>query len=375
MTQPGFPSVADIDATASIAEPVLRNLRITATYAELSSAFMMWLPGGANWCTFATWASRQAGHTIRKEDLARVVAARLRTRLEHRPILRDARQLFGPAVDYLSAIVAEASQELPGINRASAAVAVGNRKVFAEIGREFARFLQWDGASIGEFTDGLRSGPPPEGQELLRRAFANYQAALRTVEATARAQLILLANIQIGLHEQTRLQPDIREAMDAALLDVAETRRLILERLEEWFGAGQFGHVHALAGRELLNAVADEVAEELRLVVRIVITDHLMSIGLPDDRTLRLGSDPVTSFPASLSTLTNPELMSLIREYDDMPDTPIGSAALDWSVLLQRLHFITDFFRGYQEDLSLFEPPFGAAQLAAIAGGRVPEHM
>jgi hypothetical protein len=373
MTQPVFPSVAEIDATTSIAEPILRNLRITAAYAELSNAFVMWLPGGANWCTFATWASRQAGHTIRREDLARVVAARLRTRLEHRAIFREARQLFGPAVDHLSAIVAEVSQELPGIDRASAAVAVGNRKVFAEIGREFARFLQWDGTSIGEFTDGLQGGPPPEGQELLRRAFANYQAARRTVDARARAQLMLLANIQIGLHEQTRLQPEIREALDAALLDVADTRRLILERIEERFGAEQFGHVHTLAGRRLLNAVADEVAEELRLVFRIVITDHLMSIGLPDDRTLRLGSDPVTSFPALLSTLTHPELISLIREYDDAPDTPVGSAAVDWSVLQQRLHFISDFFRGYQEDVSLFEPPFAAPELRAIADGRLPE--
>ena len=228
MTQPVFLSVADIDATASIAEPILRNLRITAAYAELSRAFGGWLPGGANWCTFAAWASLQAGSTIRKEDLARVVADRLRTRLEHRPILREAHQVFGASVDRLSVIVGDVSQALPGIDRAAAAVAVGNRKVFAEIGREFARFLQQAGASIGVFTDGLRSGPPPEGQELLRRAFANYHAARGSVEASARAQLLLLANIQIGLHEQTRLQPEIREVMDAALIDVADTRRRVL---------------------------------------------------------------------------------------------------------------------------------------------------
>jgi hypothetical protein len=33
------PSVADIEAVASTAEPILRNLRITATYAQLSGAF------------------------------------------------------------------------------------------------------------------------------------------------------------------------------------------------------------------------------------------------------------------------------------------------------------------------------------------------
>jgi hypothetical protein len=27
----------------------------------------------ANWCTFATWASKQAGRTIRREDLERAI--------------------------------------------------------------------------------------------------------------------------------------------------------------------------------------------------------------------------------------------------------------------------------------------------------------
>jgi hypothetical protein len=366
VTQSVHPTVTDIDATASIAAPIRRNLRITAAYAQLSGAFARWLAGGANWCTFATWASRQAGTTIRKEDLARAVASRVRMRLERRPVLGRAQRLFGVPVERLSALAGELSLGLPGIDRASDLVAAGNRKVFEEIGREFARFLSEPGASPETFTRGLRGGPPPEGQELLRRAFANYQAARDAIDATARAQLLLLANIQIALHEQTRLQPEIRGAMDAALLDVADTRRRILERVAEVIEAGPLGRVHSREGGVLLNAVADEIAEELRLAVRIVITDHLMSIGLPRDRTLRLGSDAVTSFPPALSRLTNPDLVSLLREYDATPDTPGGSAAVDWSVLAQRLHFIADFFRGYQEDSSLFDPPFDAAQLQSI---------
>jgi hypothetical protein len=278
-------------------------------------------------------------------------------------------------MERLSEIVGEVSQGLPGIDRASDQVAVGNRKVFEEIGREFARFLGEPGASTEAFTRGLRGGPPPEGQELLRRAFANYQAARDAIDATARAQLLLLANVQIGLHEQTRLQPEIRGAMDAALLDVADTRRRILERAAEVIEAGPFGHIHSGEGRVLLNAVADEIAEELRLVARIVITDHLMSIGLPHDRTLRLGADAVTGFPPVLSTLTNPDLVSLVREFDVTPDTPGGSAAVDWSVLPQRLRFIADFFRGYQLDPTLFDPPFDPSQLRDIADERVPDRL
>ena len=37
-------------------------------------------PGGANWCTFATWASRQAGRTIRGEDLLYRLQARAAAR-------------------------------------------------------------------------------------------------------------------------------------------------------------------------------------------------------------------------------------------------------------------------------------------------------
>jgi hypothetical protein len=375
VTESAYPSVTDIDAVASIAEPIFRNLRITAAYAQLSGAFARWLPGGANWCTFATWASLQAGTTIRKEDLARAVAARARQRLQRRPILRRAHRLFGVPVERFSALVGEVSQGLPGIDRASDSVAVGNRKVFEEIGREFARFLGEPGASMESFTRGLRNGPPPDGQELLRRAFANYQAARDANDATVRAQLLLLANVQIGLHEQTRLQPEIRGAMDAALLDVADTRRRILDRVTEVIEAGPLGLVHSGKGRLLLNAVADEISEELRLVARIVITEHLMSIGLSQDRTLRLGADAVTSFPSVLSILTNPDLVSLLREFDATPDTPGGSAAVDWSVLPQRLRFIADFFRGYQLDPTLFDSPFDPTQLQAIADERVPDRV
>ena len=369
------PSVAEVDATAAMAEPVLRNLRITAAYAQLSRAFAAWLPGGANWCTFATWASRQAGNTIRKEDIARVVADRLRARFAERPVLRHAHRVLGVSVERLSALAGDVTQALPGIDRASHMVAVGNRKVFEEIGREFARFLQLLPTAPETFVAGLRPGPPPEGQDLLRGAFTNYQRARDAGDGALASQLLLLGNLQIGLHEQTRLQPEIRGAMDAALLDVADVRRAMLEHLGTVIEAGLLRRVHLREGPRLLNSVADTMAEEVREVVRIVVTDRMMSIGLPHDRMLRLGSDAATTFDGPLSTLTHPELVTLLREYDITTDTPSGSGAVDWSVLPQRMHFIADFFRAYHTDRTLFDPPFLAAQLQAIAAGRVPPHI
>ena len=67
------PTVSDIDTIGAIGDPVIRNLRITQCYHELSRAVGERVAPGANWCTFATWASRQAGQTIRGEDFARAV--------------------------------------------------------------------------------------------------------------------------------------------------------------------------------------------------------------------------------------------------------------------------------------------------------------
>ena len=71
------PAMAEIEAICGIADPVVRNLRITQAYAEMSSALAARVGPSANWCTFATWASKQAGQTIRTEDLARTVEGHL----------------------------------------------------------------------------------------------------------------------------------------------------------------------------------------------------------------------------------------------------------------------------------------------------------
>ena len=59
---------ADVEPIAAIRSPVLRNLEITHAYSLLAAAVAARSGQGANWCTFATWASRQAGRTIRGED-------------------------------------------------------------------------------------------------------------------------------------------------------------------------------------------------------------------------------------------------------------------------------------------------------------------
>ena len=64
-TASSSPGVADVARIAALENPVIRNLEITECYADLSAAMRARTGGAADWCTFATWASRQAGSTIR----------------------------------------------------------------------------------------------------------------------------------------------------------------------------------------------------------------------------------------------------------------------------------------------------------------------
>jgi hypothetical protein len=73
------PAIAEIDRIAASRDPILRNLQITHCYHELSMALAKRTGPSANWCTFATWASKQVGQTVRKEDLARTLESVLDT--------------------------------------------------------------------------------------------------------------------------------------------------------------------------------------------------------------------------------------------------------------------------------------------------------
>src|SRR5262249_322956 len=83
------PTVADVDRIARGADPVLRNLQITQCYCEISQSATQWTGFSANWCTFATWASKQAGQTIRMEDLIRAFEERFYLSTEISTILEE----------------------------------------------------------------------------------------------------------------------------------------------------------------------------------------------------------------------------------------------------------------------------------------------
>ena len=123
----------------------------------------------ANWCHFATWASKQAGQTIRREDLARA----LERALASPAMAQEATTVAlvaqpGASVREIAVLqrkVWDAINPLAAIDRASDAVARGNLKVFAEIGHEFARFIAdclsdiaYDPDQLKRFCAALRPG-------------------------------------------------------------------------------------------------------------------------------------------------------------------------------------------------------------------------
>ena len=252
---PNVPTVDEVKQIALMPDPVVRNLRITECYFRLAAAMTKRTGQCANWCTFATWASKQAGQTIRGEDLLDRIEAHLRSDAQLLHPIRSfwswlvRRGLFSPETR-IGRIVHAIHSPFDAFEFASDAVARGNRKVFEEIGLEFARYLtecppdaSIESDAFQTFKNRLRPGGPPDGQELLRVAFERYQ---QQPGLPGGEQHILLANIQIGLHEQTRLQPEIREALDSGPDTADELGGRVLKTLFPRLHVGALFHAIAL---------------------------------------------------------------------------------------------------------------------------------
>jgi hypothetical protein len=382
------PTIDDVERIVALEDAVIRNLQITQCYHELSCALAERTGMSANWCTFATWASKQAGQTIRKEDLARTLQSALQTA----PSTRLAAENLAVSVERLGAkrsaaqiraSIWELLTPSTAIERASEAVGRGNKKVFEEIGRQFARFLAtcaqdvtFDPGGIARFCSELVPGDPPEGQSYLSLAFTHYYQSFFESDARRGAELMLMANVEIGFHEQTRLQPEIREALDAALVDVALlTRRLVagLFPMSGWAVMWRWFAERLLGRPTTLHAAMLALAGAAQAQTRLALTDAVMAISLPGCELVRLGDDLSAGFPESLRQVTLPELRQLLERIDPTPDSPQESGALDWADLPERLHFIADLFRCFQELADLFEPPFTSEQTEALKAGSRPD--
>lgn len=271
---------------------------------------------------------------------------------------------------------------LAAFERASDAVARGNRKVFEEIGQEFARFFatrlddnSYDEEKIRQFCNGLPIGDTLDGRKHLTRAFTAYYRSLFESDDKIKAELLLLANISIGYHEQTRLQPEIVESMEAAFVDPKEFIRRLLQMhfpKRGWLLRLRLFLVRLLSGPTHLDRAVSLLLQLLRHEARLIITEYMMTIGLANGKMLQLGQDLGMDFPPLLVKITRAELKALLEIVDPTPDSVRESGAVDWANLNDRLHFIVDFFRCYQEEKEMLLPPFSAEQVRLLKAGKVP---
>jgi hypothetical protein len=374
----------DIAKIAASPDLVLRNLKITQRYHDLSVALGELIGGpNVNWSTFATWASKTAGQSIRNEEVPPFVAVLVDAAED------DVMHRLGPIGDIIHDIVPttgfHASFLLAPIEETIATVSTsiseGNKKVFAELAPLFVSFVEvMRGASrptsqmLATFLDTLDPRPTAQGgQEMLRFAFTNYHRAILDPDDIEKARLVLLGNCQIGVHEQTRLQPQIAEAMDAPI-DV-----ILRKHLHRSLGTG--------GGRGLLDRLVEAVETPLGELTKIVqdlweviATRYMMSLALPGGGELPLGRNippdaaAQAFLPPALQNISAPDdLVALIKLYDRARGvTDEGSGSIDWRVLEDRMNFIVNLFRSRQLHKPLLDQPFSDDQRALIEQDQVP---
>ena len=370
---PPAPVPTDIAEICKIEDAVLRNLLITQRYHDLSRALREAIdgdasgddrPSNANWSTFATWASKTAGETIRNEEVPRealtVIAEAEEVRMGLERVVRILRRLHLTKLD-----VPDVLRPIEKtIHDLSAQIAKGNLKVFAELAPLFASFVDvarsGDRAALDRFVAGLIPGDVAKGgQDLLKRAFTGYFEARSEKDEIKRARILLACNCQIGLHEQTRLQPQIKAALDAPIDDVLHDGiRDSVRTLAPWMP------------KSIASLLAWPLRPMLRDITRAwrrVATRHLMNLTLPHGQRLPLGEDLRASygeplFPASLVTLdAPPDLVELVKRFDrgaPRGNDDIDTGALDWANLPDRMNFILNLFRSRQQQVDLFGEPF-----------------
>ena len=366
-------SAAALDIAAILAETdlSLRNLYITDRYHTLSDRLRGAVSADdANWSTFATWASKTVGKTVRGEDVPAVVrdlidaADDLLQLLEHvnrmLPLVPDLtpEQLLAP----MYATLCDTSEH----------VSVGNLKVFAELAPQFDAFADafgrdtvYDDSALARFLSGLEPGPVDAGgQELLKDAFTAYYRARHTKDPNVRARLVLLGNCQIGLHEQMRLQPQIAAAMNAPVADlvVESTRDTMRRLLPDWI-EDEVEQAFATPLQHLGAAVQP--------LWRRVVTRYLMELAQPGGGELPLGEDqPFLPVPEALQVVDDPEALGIFWTTYDLPSA--RTRARDWASLPDRMNYIINLFRARQRDADLFTPPFTPLQLADLNQRRMP---
>jgi hypothetical protein len=361
------------------AEPVLRNLKITQCYYDISQAIAQRLGHeNANWCNFATWASKTAGRFIRLENVNVHLHRSLHLSDDYHKWLLVIQEKFNDlALEQEFGHDQVHAASLNTISVISADIAAGNLKVFAELGPVFSfmidafdKSLGGDYSAVDFLLNSLQPGATEEGgQDLLGQAIGDFHAALHEPDQSKKAEFILRANAQTGLHEQIRLQPYIAGALEAPLphLFSAAIHRQVAETAP--------AHKHYIL-KGMLHQLIAPVCHKVHDAWLAMSTHYLMTLALPGE-VLHLGHDLPSPaggplFPDQLLNPQDEKLNRLLVEYEAHLNTTLHSRSRNWAKLEDRMHYILKLFRSRQQHRPLHEPPFEETQIKDILQNKVP---
>jgi hypothetical protein len=342
-----IPDYADPETVKKIAgekpgENGARNDAITRSYYEIGRRLRARLGDrNADWATTAAWASGAVGLIIRREE-----ATQSR-------VLRLARQLRPTLYDKLLEDVRGNLEE-------------GNRQVYAELGLAFAELAalccgpdSWCDEDETAFLLGL----PPASRSVpvrwrdkteLGPAFRYYLEAMDLsdddpVERKRKSELLFAANVLATVSEQAGLQPYINAAF---------------EGIARYVSTLPFGRVPVVRGFVQVFGYSCQALTQRMVTewgIKVIVGDDVLGVG----RALTPLNG--TMWAPDLMTLEDPRAKDVWDEYSRAGDDGSGSAAADWTLMEDRLNYITCFFRARQQDPRLRDEP---SFLRSSAAGR-----
>lgn len=355
-----------IEAIITQRNLLLRNLQITLGYHKIALGLHQFLDGrDVNWFGFGTYASKTAGRAIRHETLPKALKSAMiraagynNTRMYLRDVLEKPDDIDQSQADNLLDTV---------LTQVSLLLSEGNLMIFGELALPFyhmlATFQDEPKPSIRKWLGFLKEhctiGSVEEGgQNLVRESMTCFYEARFEKDPNKKSERILLGNLLVGLHEQTRLQPVIENAL-AVPFDTF-TKGFVRDGKPESFW-------QILSN----NALGYSRKTVLRTVTRMVMTYALPT------RDLRIGKDLVpptgmVNYPRELYTIESKRLLEILATFDVSKNTLSGSGADNWGNLNDRMNFLSDFFRSYQHYDQLLQAPFTEAQITDIELGKYP---
>jgi hypothetical protein len=371
-SQPTIPHVEmSWQDIAGLTDPVVRNVCITQRYHELAVGLRdAGLGRDATWCTFAVWASKTAGATIRGD----ILPARAKALIAENGATDDLLHHFNHGIEVWAMQRLSHEHFAQAIDSVTADVSKhvgdGNLLVFAELAPLFTALLEACRASPRSREELTRAMAPlltaiPESDDAggLVAAFNAYAEAL--FARANRPALVLQSNTLAVAHEQQRLQPAISGALDAPITD---TLKKVIE-------TDVVRHLPVADARRVLDGLVDEVCSALDATWDTVLTEVIMQL-VTATETFDLRRDvpplPEGIFPPELLDLAGTVAAPTVSLWDRTDGTGAPTGARDWAVLEERMNFIVNLFRSRQQDAALFDPPFSNAQLEVLAEGQLP---